>query len=292
MMKTPLVSVLIPAYNAEKYIKDTLLSVVNQSWRNVEIIVLDDGSVDATGDIVQSFGDERIRYIRQDNRGVGAARNRLLSLASGPLILFVDADDILSPSFIETLCLEKERASASAASSSVIPFRGRRPGKAKGKAEVRVCSGMEYVRLMTKPFGEFCYSHSRLFDRDLFEGLSFPEDRIFEDVVLMPQVVLRAERVVKVTSAVYNYRINRHGLSHGPFSSRALDEMDGYLSNIELGLKMGDEKIVYYSSLFFLTKYYFYFWRVLFRGMGIRKYLERFKGEKTRVLRLLRRKSK
>ncbi len=292
MMKTPLVSVLIPAYNAEKYIKDTLLSVVNQSWRNVEIIVLDDGSVDATGDIVQSFGDERIRYIRQDNRGVGAARNRLLSLASGPLILFVDADDILSPSFIETLYLEKERASASAASSSVIPFRGRRPGKAKGKAEVRVCSGMEYVRLMTKPFGEFCYSHSRLFDRDLFEGLSFPEDRIFEDVVLMPQVVLRAERVVKVTSAVYNYRINRHGLSHGPFSSRALDEMDGYLSNIELGLKMGDEKIVYYSSLFFLTKYYFYFWRVLFRGMGIRKYLERFKGEKTRVLRLLRRKSK
>ncbi len=292
MMKTPLVSVLIPAYNAEKYIKDTLLSVVNQSWRNIEIIVLDDGSVDATGDIVQSFGDERIRYIRQDNRGVGAARNRLLSLASGPLILFVDADDILSPSFIETLYLEKERASASAASSSVIPFRGRRPGKAKGKAEVRVCSGMEYVRLMTKPFGEFCYSHSRLFDRDLFEGLSFPEDRIFEDVVLMPQVVLRAERVVKVTSAVYNYRINRHGLSHGPFSSRALDEMDGYLSNIELGLKMGDEKIVYYSSLFFLTKYYFYFWRVLFRGMGIRKYLERFKGEKTRVLRLLRRKSK
>ncbi len=291
-MNTPLVSVLIPAYNAEKYIKDTLISVVSQSWRNVEIIVLDDGSTDSTGDIVRSFDDERIRYIRQDNTGVGKARNRLLSLSSGPLVLFVDADDILSPSFIEMLYLEKERASASAASSSVIPFRGKRPGKAKGKAGVRVYSGREYVRLMTKPFGEFCYSHSRLFDRDLFDGLFFPEDRIFEDVVLMPQVVLRAERVVKVTSAVYNYRINRHGLSHGPFSSRALDEMDGYLSNIDLGLKMGDEKIVYYSALFFLTKYYYYFWRVLFRGMGIKEYKERYKGEKKRVLRLLKKERK
>lgn len=288
-MKRPLISVLIPAYNAEKYIKDTLLSVVDQSWRNIEIIVLDDGSIDGTGDIVRSFGDERIRYIRQDNGGVGKARNRLLSLASGALVLFVDADDILSPSFIETLYREKERAGASIAASAVIPFRGRKIGRKRRKDDVRIYSGMEYVRLMTKPAGEFCYSHSRLFDRDLFEGLSFPEDRIFEDVVLIPQVVLRAQRVVKVYSAVYNYRINRHGLSHGPFTLSALDEMDGYLSNIGLGLIIGDEKIVYYSSLFFLTKYYFYFWRILFRGMGIRKYLERFKGEKTRVLRLLKR---
>lgn len=287
-MKTPLISVLIPAYNAEKYIKDTLLSVTDQSWRNIEIIVLDDGSTDGTGDIVRSSGDERIRYIRQDNGGVGKARNRLLSLASGPLVLFVDADDILSPSFIETLYREKERAGASIAASAVIPFRGRTSGRKRRKDDVRIYSGMEYVRLMTKPAGEFCYSHSRLFDRELFEGLSFPEDRIFEDVVLMPQVVLRAQRVVKVNGAVYNYRINRHGLSHGPFSLRALDEMDGYLSNIGLGLKIGDEKIVYYSSLFFLTKYYFYFWRVLFRRMGVKKYLERYKGEKTRVLNLLK----
>ncbi len=291
-MKSPLVSVLIPAYNAEKYIKDTLLSVVNQSLGDIEIIVLDDGSSDSTGDIVTSFRDERIRYIRQDNKGVGRARNRLLSLASSSLILFVDADDILSPSLIETLYLEKERTKASAAASAVIPFRRKAAGRKRGKKESRIYTGEEYARLMTKPFGEFCYSHSRLFDKALFEGLSFPEDRIFEDVVLMPRVVLRAERVVKVPSAVYNYRINRQGLSHGPFSLSALDEMDGYLSNIELGLKMGDEKIVYYSSLFFLTKYYFYFWRVLFRGMGIRKYLERFKGEKTRVLRLLKKRKR
>ena len=290
-MKNPLISVLVPVYNAEKYIHDTLFSIVNQSYRNLEIIVLNDGSTDSSGDIIKSVSDDRIRYIFRENRGVGNARNTLLSLAEGEMILFVDADDILSSDFIEKLFLAKERTKSGIASSSVVPFRGKRPKEKEGNGESTVCTGREFVRLMVKPAGVFCYSHSRLFDRALFEGLSFPEDRIFEDIVLMPQVVLRTDKVVLVPDAVYHYRINRQGLSHGPFSLRALDEMNGYLSNIELGLKIGDGKIVYYSGLFFLTKYYYYYWRVLFRGLGIRSYLERFKEEKTRVIRLLKGKS-
>ena len=290
-MSNPLISVLIPVYNAEKYIRDTLLSVTEQSYRNLEIIVLNDGSTDSSEDIIRSVSDDRIRYISRENRGVGSARNTLLSLASGEMVLFVDADDVLSSDFIEKLFLAKERTKSGIASSAVVPFRGKRPGEKKRKKESVVYSGREFVRLMVKPAGVFCYSHSRLFDRALFSGLSFPEDRIFEDVVLMPQVVLRAEKVVLVNDAVYHYRINRQGLSHGPFTHRALDEMDGYLSNIDLGLKIGDRKIVYYSGLFFLTKYYFYYWRVLFRGMGLKEYLERFREEKTRVIRLLKGKS-
>ncbi len=290
-MNNPLISVLLPVYNAEKYIRDTLLSVVNQSYRNLEIIVLNDGSTDRCEDIILSFRDDRIRYLSRENRGVGSARNTLLSLASGEMILFVDADDILSPSFIEKLFQAKERTHAAAAAAAVVPFRRKRPEEKERKEECTVYSGREFVRLMVKPAGVFCYSHSRLFDSSLFSGLSFPEDRIFEDVVLMPRVVLKAEKVVLVKDAVYHYRINRQGLSHGPFTLRALDEMDGYLSNIDLGLKIGDRKIVYYSGLFFLTKYYFYYWRVLFRGMGLKEYLKRFREEKTRVIRLLKGKS-
>ncbi len=290
-MNNPLISVLLPVYNAEKYIRDTLLSVVNQSYRNLEIIVLNDGSTDRCEDIILSFRDDRIRYLSRENRGVGSARNTLLSLASGEMILFVDADDILSPSFIEKLFQAKERTHAAAAAAAVVPFRRKRPEEKERKEECTVYSGREFVRLMVKPAGVFCYSHSRLFDSSLFSGLSFPEDRIFEDVVLMPRVVLKAEKVVLVKDAVYHYRINRQGLSHGPFTLRALDEMDGYLSNIDLGLKIGDRKIVYYSGLFFLTKYYFYYWRVIFRGMGLKEYLKRFREEKTRVIRLLKGKS-
>jgi glycosyltransferase involved in cell wall biosynthesis len=91
-----LVSVLIPAFNAEKYLRETLASVANQTYRNLEIIVVDDGSSDGTGAIVQEFSrsDRRVRSVRQPNRGVAAARNHALSLARGELVAPIDADDL------------------------------------------------------------------------------------------------------------------------------------------------------------------------------------------------------
>jgi glycosyltransferase involved in cell wall biosynthesis len=93
--KIPKVSVLIPAYNAEKFIQRTIMSVLTQTYKNLEIIVLDDGSKDKTGDIVRLMQqrDARIRYYYQDNRGLSDTRNRLISLARGEFIAFIDHDD-------------------------------------------------------------------------------------------------------------------------------------------------------------------------------------------------------
>jgi glycosyltransferase involved in cell wall biosynthesis len=90
------VSIIIPAYNAEKYIAETVESVLAQSFRDLECIVVDDGSIDRTGEIVRGFG-ERVRNICQDNAERSAARNRGIALASGDYIGFLDADDILLP---------------------------------------------------------------------------------------------------------------------------------------------------------------------------------------------------
>jgi glycosyltransferase involved in cell wall biosynthesis len=90
------VSIIIPAYNAEKYIAETVESVLAQSFRDLECIVVDDGSIDRTGEIAGGFG-ERVRYIRQDNAERSAARNRGIAEASGDYIGFLDADDLLLP---------------------------------------------------------------------------------------------------------------------------------------------------------------------------------------------------
>jgi glycosyltransferase involved in cell wall biosynthesis len=90
------VSIIIPAYNAEKYIAEAVESVLAQSFRDLECIVVDDGSIDRTGEIVMGFG-ERVRYIRQENAERSAARNRGIADASGDYIGFLDADDILLP---------------------------------------------------------------------------------------------------------------------------------------------------------------------------------------------------
>src|SRR5262245_15892813 len=96
----PLVSILIPAYNARNYIADSLRSAVNQTWRNKEIIVVDDGSSDETRSIVESFERHGVRVLTQANQGAAAARNTALSLSRGDYIQCLDADDLLSPNKI------------------------------------------------------------------------------------------------------------------------------------------------------------------------------------------------
>jgi len=99
----PLVSVVVAAYNAARYIGDTCRSVLNQTYRSLELIVVDDGSTDATGNIVDALvaSDPRVRLIRQRNLGVAAARNRALAAASGEFIAPLDADDLWDPTKIE-----------------------------------------------------------------------------------------------------------------------------------------------------------------------------------------------
>jgi glycosyltransferase involved in cell wall biosynthesis len=114
-----IVSVIIPAWNAEQWISEAVESVLRQTWRNVDIIVVDDGSTDDTATIVERISDERVRCIRAEHRGAAAARNRGLEYARGELIQFLDADDILGERKlelqIEALSMSPSRSVASCA---------------------------------------------------------------------------------------------------------------------------------------------------------------------------------
>ena len=92
-MNKPLVSIIIPVYNHEKYILETIKSVIDQAYENIEIIIIDDGSEDSSGKIVERIKDNRINYFYQKNRGVSAARNQGLKIAKGEFVAFIDSDD-------------------------------------------------------------------------------------------------------------------------------------------------------------------------------------------------------
>lgn len=101
MSENALVSVIIPAYNAEKYIQETLDSILNQSYKNIEIIVINDGSTDYTEGVLQKYSDSRIHYFSKKNEGVSIARNTGFEESKGEYIVFFDADDIMSVDFVE-----------------------------------------------------------------------------------------------------------------------------------------------------------------------------------------------
>lgn len=97
----PLVSIIVPAYNQERYIREAIDSVLNQTYNNWELVIVDDGSVDRTASIVRSFADSRIKYFYQDNRGVSEARNSGIAHSAGELVAFLDADDLYHPEKIK-----------------------------------------------------------------------------------------------------------------------------------------------------------------------------------------------
>src|ERR1700722_15492058 len=94
---TPLVSILIPAYNADRWIAETIRSAVNQTWERKEIIIVDDGSTDETLAVARQFESMLVRVVSQKNQGAASARNRAFSLSCGDYIQWLDADDLLAP---------------------------------------------------------------------------------------------------------------------------------------------------------------------------------------------------
>ncbi|MGB3902114.1 MAG: glycosyltransferase family A protein, partial [Bacteroidales bacterium] len=101
MNENILVSIIIPVYNGEKYISDTIQSVIDQTYKNWELIIVDDGSTDNTAEIVKQFNDSRISYIKKNNTGVSDTRNVGAMISKGEILCFLDADDIWLPENLE-----------------------------------------------------------------------------------------------------------------------------------------------------------------------------------------------
>ncbi|MEQ8551304.1 MAG: glycosyltransferase family 2 protein [Cyclobacteriaceae bacterium] len=101
-MKSPLVTIIMAAFNARKYIEEAITSVINQNYENWELIIVNDGSIDKTGDIIMTFNDQRIKSLSQENNGVSSARNLAIQVMQGEFLCFLDADDVLPPNSIRS----------------------------------------------------------------------------------------------------------------------------------------------------------------------------------------------
>jgi len=232
------ISVIVPCYNAERYIGDCLESLRAQKQPLIEMIFIDDGSTDATGAILDRFAESepRAKVIHVCNGGVSAARNRGLDLAAGRYIAFVDADDVLAAGSLSMLYAHAEAAHAQIVSANHTVF-----DVDKG-IRLRIDDGMMNPK-PEKIVKEIIHMHriynniwNKLYDRRLFEGLRLDEGvRIGEDALLNLQLYLRAERAAHLEEDTYVYRV--HGASamagvrgHSEAHQPMLCAMSGVLS--------------------------------------------------------------
>lgn len=222
-----MVSVIVPVYNAEKFLGECISSVTAQTCRDIEIILVDDGSADRSRTICDraAEGDRRIRVIHQDNRGPSAARNAGIDAARGEWLMFVDADDTITPDAVETLLKTAVETDCDIATASI--FRGTDPKSIRRQAKeatVVVTSDTAIRKLLYQDGFDSC-PVAKLFRRELFDTLRFPVGRNFEDLWLVPRLYALPDKIAVTPATVYFYRQYCESfMSH--YSQARLDILD------------------------------------------------------------------
>lgn len=205
-----LISVIVPVYNVEKFLKKCLDSLLTQTYRNLEIILIEDGSPDNSAAICDAYAEKdfRIKVIHQENKGLCGARNSGMRAATGEYIGFIDSDDWLAPDMYEYLMNKLKGYEADIVSCRyyrVVP----------GKNTTARCDGEdvclnkdEAIRELINRFVLRSTYWNKLFRREMFEGFEFPEGRTFEGTFTMHKVMENAEKIVMLGDPKYYYYDN------------------------------------------------------------------------------------
>lgn len=266
-----LISVIIPVYNVEKTLKRCVDSVLEQSYANIEIILVDDGSTDRSTEICEQYAEDssNIRVLHQENSGLSEARNNGVKIAKGEYIIFLDSDDWWESDFISK-CMKKNQKSEKkfdifmGAAQKVDAVTGERTyiGKHFEKEKIDGKNGEEvlFYILQKEPRYEW-YVWRYLVKKTLVLQLDFERGRYYEDVLWMPSILLKAQNIAYIDEVFLNYYYhNETSILNTPTLKKSLDKI--YVSKkmieyVDKHLKNGklQESLKYNFSVLFLSAY-------------------------------------
>lgn len=252
-----LVSVIIPVYKVEDYLKDCVDSILNQSYKNLEIILVDDGSPDSCGKICDDYKqkDERILVIHKENGGLSDARNVGMERATGEYFFFIDSDDLIDEKCVEILLHEavKEHADIVQAEETHILEKLGTDTQLK-KQIYNAKMAFQRLLLMEEVHVMAC---NKLYRAELFQNITFPKGFINEDNWTTYKVILKAKKVVCIPQYLYFYRVNEKGIMHTAFNKKKLnvlnviEEMCSYVPDINTY----EEELEYYKMRLYIRAY-------------------------------------
>ena len=222
-----LISVIMPVYKVEKYLAESIESVLGQDHQNLELILIDDGSPDRSGEICDAYAarDSRVRVIHQENAGAAAAKNAGLRIAVGDYLSFVDSDDFLQPNVFGHMLKVLQSSSADAAQFSFQDLY--RTHTEPNVLQPCVLTEKEYLVRLTKDW-TCALLWNKLYKRSLFEGVFFEEGHKIDDEYFTYRGFLEPCRVVFDEMVIYNYRKRASSVMSSPEAGeqRILDAID------------------------------------------------------------------
>lgn len=252
-----LISVIVNVYNGEKFIKKCLDSIVNQTYKNLEIIIVNDGSTDSTLSICNSYSDDRIRIITTQNQGLGLSRNTGIENANGEYLYFVDADDFIEPDAVEYLYKLIRTYNKKIATCETLKIYDYNFTKKNKKEEICIKDAKEMIKEILLSIGYAGTTWNKLYHKSIFNSIRF-EDRIINDVAVTYKTYIESKEIIFSNQYKYYYLRRKESLSGTRARVRQIDmykaciERYNYIKNIypdflynELGLLLMIYNIYY-----------------------------------------------
>ena len=260
----PTISVIVPVYKAEKYIESCVSSILSQTYGDFELILVDDGSPDRSGEICDALAatDTRIRVIHKENGGAATARNAGLDVANGDFIAFIDGDDCVHPQYLEFLLALQQKTDADFAMCYYDFFKEEGEWFAgEPQTEYALLDGTE----MLANFAEHCRKVSlislcmKLFKKEIFDGLRIPEGFIEEDSMSLPHILERAEKIARSEAKLYHWRITPGSVTRSGLTEKSFAYIEVSRYQAEFFAERGSVQADHFRKEFLMRvlKYYY-----------------------------------
>lgn len=249
-MTTPLISVIVPVYRVEAYLERCVKSILSQTYENLEVILVDDGSPDQCPAICDACAekDARMKVIHQENKGLSGARNAGIDAASGEYLAFVDSDDYVSPHFIEELyqLLQDTGCAIGQCRFSYVKGDGL---VEEGDSAFCIYRGESLMEQLYGPEEKatcFVVAWNKLYRAELFKetGIRYPEGRIHEDEATTYRLFHEAKKLAFLDRALYGYYTENGGSITSVFSAKRLQWLTAHEERIAFFKKNGYEKLL------------------------------------------------
>lgn len=249
------ISVIVPVYNVEDYLEECLESLVNQTFKDMEIICVNDGSTDNSGEILKKYED-RVTVITQENQGLSGARNSGVRAAQGKYIGFVDSDDWVDKDFYEKLYNAITETNSDIAAASII--------RGENKYRVKYFSQNVYTNLADKltvcGLPKSCYVWNKIYKSELIKSSEFKQGVYYEDVIWTPNILKSANSVVTVPETEYHYRRNSNSIVKSIQSEQK--QLDLYNARVFLADFFEENNVPMSKKYKRITYKIYYLWKI------------------------------
>lgn len=248
-MKKDLVSVIVPVYNVEEYLDECIQSIVNQSYKNLEIILVDDGAKDNSGNVCDQWKekDDRIKVIHQENMGASGARNSALDMIEGEYICFVDSDDTIDEQYIELMYQNMIDNNSDMCIGQYYRKDLKSGEKIYEQKSDMINNNMDWRYFMKMVYQNNYYATSciKLFKAFLFDNVRYPIGKKHEDSAVILDIAIHCHNISQIEEALYYYRERPLSIMNEKNSVLYNDDFEWIKKHIEKLMELKEEELAF-----------------------------------------------